>query len=121
MTGPVPPAALAAARAAAPFVNRHAVRRILEAGAPAIAAAERAKWIRIEPDPDSPSHNQGVFDVSALVAEAVAAERERCAQLAEEHGAHYGCYVSIGDTVTSGLRPAAALLRDQPPATEGTT
>ncbi len=49
------------------------------------------------------------------------AERERCAQLAEEHGAHYGCYVSIGDTVTSGLRPAAALLRDQPPATEGTT
>src|SRR5438445_368828 len=43
MTGPVPHAALAAARAAVPFVNGDACRRILEAAAPAIAAAERER------------------------------------------------------------------------------
>ena len=76
MTGPVPPAALAAARAAVPFVNEGACRRILEAGAPAIeaaaAAAEAERWAHKSAD---------------IAAKAHAAERERCALLAEEHRA----------------------------------
>ncbi len=43
MTGPVPPEALAAARAAVPFVNSGACRRILAAGAPAIEADVRER------------------------------------------------------------------------------
>ncbi len=54
----VPPAALANARAAVPFVNAGACRRILEAAAPAIEV------------------------------KAAAAERERCAQLADQQAYH---------------------------------
>ena len=42
MTG-IPREALAAAAAACPFVNRDAIRRILEAATPHIAAAERER------------------------------------------------------------------------------
>ncbi len=56
---------------------------------------ERARWTRIEPDPDQPGYNRGVFDVSGFVAEtykaqlaeAVAAERGRIvARLRGKHG-----------------------------------
>jgi hypothetical protein len=61
------------------------------------AAAERERWIRIEPDPAQPGHNRGVFEVGALVAEvyadqiaeAAAAERARIRRLAAEHEAQY--------------------------------
>ena len=43
----VPPKALAAARAAAPFVNSGACQRILEAGAPAIEADVRERCARL--------------------------------------------------------------------------
>lgn len=52
----------------------HIARVVLEAAAPHIAAA----WTRIEPDPEAPGYNRGVFDVSGFAAEVLApAERER--------------------------------------------
>ena len=68
----------------------------------------------------SPCRRHGWRDCEDItcreIAEAVAAEREQCARLAERHRAHYGCYVSIegnhGHVVTSGLRPFADLIRE---------
>lgn len=54
----------------------------------AIADAERNRLLNgpvswIEPDPDQPGYNRGVTSIDAMIAQAVAAERERIRQLAE--------------------------------------
>ncbi len=111
MTGPVPPEALRLARAAAPFTNEDACRRILEAAAPAIAAAERKRLAagtgcitpcdddcELQPDGCHELHQiprkrthlpQFCADIRAAIGAAAAAERERCAQLAGKAGAIY--------------------------------
>ncbi len=86
MTGPVPPEALRLARAAVPFVNSGACRRILEAAAPAIeAAAEERFAAAAREELAGPLAELG----AQIAREATAAERERCAQLAEKAGAIY--------------------------------
>lgn len=80
------------------------IREALEAAAPHLAAAERLRLAgdidltRIEPDPDQPGYNRGVFDVTAAAAQAAVRERERCAQLAEQHGA-------TGSKCAKGIAP----------------
>jgi hypothetical protein len=73
----------------------------VEAAAPHIRVAaveeERERWCRIEPDPEQPGYNRGVFDVSGFTAEVVAGERDairaqvyaEIRQLAAESGATY--------------------------------
>lgn len=78
---------------------------------------------RIEPDPDQPGYNRGVFDFDAAVAQAVARERERIRKLAETAQAVYleACddkpYCAHGDHTM----PFAELIRepDRQGATDG--
>ena len=76
--------------------------------------ALRQQWLTDRPgmyhvDLD-PMHWAAVA-LEAAAPHLAAAEREACAQLAEQHHAHYGCYVAINGKQTSGLRPFADLLR----------
>ena len=103
----------------------------LEAAAPYLAAGHEHTWVPCEQckTPDGPcacaggicceAQRREIEEFNEGHARGVADEREACAQLAEQHHAHYGCYVGIdagkGTVVTSGLRPFASLLRETRP------
>jgi hypothetical protein len=105
-------------------VLRETIHVVLEAAGPLIAAGERARWTRIEPDPDQPGYNRGVFDVSGFAAEEIerhrekirAGERERCASLAESVQAEYIDTQPPGNPIGDGryVHRFADLLRKEP-------
>ena len=68
---------------------------------------------------ESPDEHDEMMEGDHSIAEIVlvhaadairADERQRIRQLAEQHRAHYGCYVAINSIQTSGLRSFADLL-----------
>lgn len=95
---------------------RAAVQAALPVVRAAAAAEERERLLngpvaQIEPDPDQPGYNRGVFDVDAAIAQAVAAERERIADRVTEAAAAVTGGADAPVAVRSALMAVADLLR----------